>query len=498
MIILKRMKCCLCILVAVLVLSSCQPTPDEVPVTQKADVEQVIAQQAKENDEKEVTASDEEEVTASDEEAKYEYDELWNETYTSDAINLSIEANVEVEVPDVDAFPVMRVFKGEYDRTKVMEIINYFASDAKFSFEPIQRTKDELTELLVEAKRGQLIDGEYVVNEESQRVVEDLKIQIAEAPKTIETEFVGIDEIENLEEFSLNVSQKNGDDSFIKLSKESKGLSLSRFMYSADCMSIQTESLIQSLTMDDIEEWWLPIELVADIKESGVKEIGDVDIPVEEAQEVAQNLLNQFQIEDRPLAHTEKVVIFDGDKHLASKGYEFVFMPELGGLNGIYVHNEMSVREPAYAAPFPLEQIKITVDENGKVQFFYWDYICKMGDIMTENLEIMPFEDMKATIIKQIGYNYSYDFVNMQSREDLEYEIKIDIDEVRLGCCLTAAKDNPQQALLVPAWSVSVEALIKCGSTDTQSGEGSGNENFFKEQMVFGSVDGLIIDLKGY
>lgn len=216
MIILKRMKCCLCILIAVLVLSSCQPTPDKVPVTQKADVEQVIAQQAKENNQ--------EEVTAGDEDAKYEYDEFWNETYTSDAINLSIEANVEVEVPDVDAFPVVRVFKGEYDRTKVMEKINYFASDAKFSFESIQRTKDELTELMVEAKRGQLIDGEYVVNEGSQRVVEDLKIQIAEAPETIETEFVEIDEIENLEEFSLNVKQKNGDDAFISCLKKVKAL----------------------------------------------------------------------------------------------------------------------------------------------------------------------------------------------------------------------------------------------------------------------------------
>lgn len=272
-----------------------------------------------------------------------------------------------------------------------------------------------------------------------------------------------------------------------------------QFRYSAELMGMQTESLIQSLTMDDIERWWLPIELVADIKESGVKEIGDVDIPVEEAQEIAQNLLNQFQIEGRPLAHTEKVVIFDDDKHLTSKGYQFVFMPELGGLNGIYVHNEMSVREPAYAAPFPLEQIKITVDENGKIQFFYWDYICKMGDIMTENIEIMPFEEMKETIIKQLEYNYSYGFVNVQSSgKDLEYEIKIDIDEVRLGCCLTAAKDNPQQALLVPAWSVSVEALIKGDSIDPQSGERSVNENFFKEQMVFGSVDGLIIDLKGY
>ena len=236
-------------------------TPDKVPVTQKEDIEQAIVEQA-----------NQEEISG-ESESKYEYNDVWNETYTSDAINMSIEANVKVEVPNVDAFPVVRVFRGEYDRTKVMEMIKYFAADATFSFEPIQRTKDELTDLMVEAARGQLIDGEYVVNEGTQQLVEDLKKQIAEAPDTIETEYVELDEIEDLEVFSLNVKQKNGDDASIMLTKESEKEIFRRFRYSAETRSVKTESFIQNISMEEMEDYWLPIELVAEIKQSGVKEI---------------------------------------------------------------------------------------------------------------------------------------------------------------------------------------------------------------------------------
>ena len=230
-----------------------------------------------------------------------------------------------------------------------------------------------------------------------------------------------------------------------------------------------------------------------------LKKFGDVDISIKDAQAIAEDLLNQFQIEDKTLAYTDKVVIFDNNEHLTGKGYQFIFMPQLGGLDGIYVHNDTSVREPDYAAPFPLEEIEIVVDEDCKIQFFFWDNICKMGDTVTENIEIMPFEDMQETIIKQLEYNYSYSFANFpEASKDMEYEIIINIDELKLGCCLTSVKDNPDEALLIPAWSVSVEALTKAYSIDPQSGEKSEIENFFKEQMVFGSVDGLIIDLKGY
>ena len=157
-------------------------------------------------------------------------------------------------------------------------------------------------------------------------------------------------------------------------------------------------------------------------------EIGDVDITIDEAQSIAQSLLNDLDIRGRTLVNMDKAVIFDENRRLISKGYEFIFMPDAGGLKGIYVNNSnLEKTNDSYAAPFPFEYIKVTVDEDGEVQYFRWDNICEIKDVVIESLELMPFDEIKSRILKGIRYSSADAVVAMNS---LDYEISIDITKV--------------------------------------------------------------------
>ena len=143
--------------------TACQPTPEEDVIVNKADAEENIV----ENEE-------------GDSLSGYEVPEHWTETVEKEDVTINIDA--DISLPSEGSISVTRYTPLIYTQEDTDNFVAYFAGDKKLYLYPTVFTKEDYQEMLVEAKRGTLVDGEYVVTEGSEEYVKQLEELIETAP----------------------------------------------------------------------------------------------------------------------------------------------------------------------------------------------------------------------------------------------------------------------------------------------------------------------------
>jgi hypothetical protein len=423
--------------------TACQPTSKQPTATKNVDVTKVIKKQ---NEEPEVTPETQPQEPE-DKEFIYEHDKHWKQNYKSDKTNLTIDIDTDVEVPDTNTFPAIKVVEDSY-QDKLADVINYFAPDAKLYYERIYKAD------------------------------------------TRKSGYIELDDIKELDNFYIKAEQQDGTKSYISLSDKSQGQS-TLFQYNALTTGYVDEHTIKDIDITERYHWGLPDKLVNQIEETKVLEIGDIGIELEKAKSIAQNVLKDLNIENLTLCYTDKIVIRQSK---LVTGYRLVYMPDTGALKGIYVQDNNHTENPSYASPFPYETISIVVDEYGKVRHFDWDSKCKIEEIVTENLEIMTFDEIKKCILNHLDSSCGRPNVEKSNRY---YDVDITISEMKLGSCLTMINDGFTEGLLIPAWSV--KYYLKCVTdyVDSRTIKECHNEYDNHYQLVFSAIDGKVIETTG-
>ena len=159
--------------------TACQPTPEESAVVGKGEFEDIIAQEQTENQE------DKTPVIAE----PYEAPDSWTESIDMKGSDIEVNVDADIIVPDVSAYPVYEVVKNNFTQQQIDDLMDYFVQDKDIMQAP-GMTKADYQEMLIEAKRGQMIDGEYVVNENSLAWVKEVEEMIHNAPETSEPQVV--------------------------------------------------------------------------------------------------------------------------------------------------------------------------------------------------------------------------------------------------------------------------------------------------------------------
>ncbi len=118
-------------LAAALLLTACQPTPDEVVVINKNDVGEEIKNSA----EKSITVPD-----------------AWDEQVTNENGDTYIDVNAKISIPDTDAFCVMSVEPGKFSQEEVDKLVNYFSQGKPLSASNAKMTKTEIEARIIELK----------------------------------------------------------------------------------------------------------------------------------------------------------------------------------------------------------------------------------------------------------------------------------------------------------------------------------------------------------
>ena len=106
----------------------------------------------------------------------------WKETVNKE--KLTIELDLDLKLPDVKEFPVIKVEPDNFTQQRVDELVNYFAAGKKLYEMPRVLTKAGYEKQLIEARRGQEVDGKYVVTADSKAWVKELEEKLRKAPQS--------------------------------------------------------------------------------------------------------------------------------------------------------------------------------------------------------------------------------------------------------------------------------------------------------------------------
>ena len=437
-------------------LAACQPTPDTEAVVPKGEGSKMEA------------ALNEPCTQAAQ---KLIVPETWDMDVKA-AENTRISYRSEINIPKVELYPIREVTPAKFSQEFVDQFVAYFAGDKKLYEWAAEATKEDLEQELVEYLKGVEVDGEIIQPEPDDPYIIELKEKIKNFSGSKEripaTTRLHPGEIAE-EELNLIVEWSDNEDAMLTVENFGSGgyHSVVVFQRGGNLFDERDASLSQTT-----------------LKETSISE--------REAIAAAEKVLTDLQIEGMALssvtrAEMQKMGSFAGMySTYESSGYNLIYTRSCDGISfvdtttgGVYDIADRSSQEymPEYSAPWFLEMIMIYVDENG-VSRFSWSGYAEIGEKLSENAALLPFEEVMERADKQLFYQNGGEAAMAQ-------EVNIWVDRIQLGWTLINQKDNPGKGLFVPAWH------LFYNKTAVYDGEEPLEEGGF---LILNAIDGSVVD----
>lgn len=455
-------------------LAGCQRTPEKSSVVSKADGldENVIADPLEKGQTRAV-----------------EMPEHWNAEDTSSDGKMTISADLELGHLEVGNLPVLEMKNHTMTQEELEKLVHYFAGDQEL-FLPRADTKADFQSVLERMEKGEGAygkQGDLYNAEVKGRVGKALEL----APESPEEEQKAEILFQKKKEDTARNAARGRDNLTEAENKE---------VYFAAETGKERSSRIEAETCDpdlgnDSSFSWKTGEIVSD--ESDVQfflrlnefaaEDGDAEytesfrtlaekfqavlkketISAEEGERQAGQVMKELGLPEMGVSSYEKILWFPGgaipemgsagssedflwqaDLDRADVGYRYTFTRKTGGLFMIDGGIALRTAGEAYAPPFPVETVRVTVTEQG-IQEFAWKGMSEESAAAAENTELLPFEQIQEQLFKQITYWYSGKAVPAESNVKFSYPVL----SAQLGYTYIPAYEKPDCAWMVPAWS---------------------------------------------
>ena len=244
------------------------------------------------------------------------------------------------------------------------------------------------------------------------------------------------------------------------------------FSFTSHFDNIMTESMYQSAIAEPAE---------TEEQTSWAGELFDTFAADKDAAlEKANQVLSDLDIKDMMLVSTEKFVVQNAPE---KSGYTFEFVTHAGGIpvyefrGGGYSKDE---EPPAYTSPIGEETVSVRVSKDG-IEGFNWRGQSRVVEMVSENVKLLPFEDIQKVLVDTISYRKSF-----YTQGYVSEKAEVKITSIELRAAYIGVKDNPKQALIVPAWVVE--------STFTYDNGGE-TETIYNDAYVINAIDGGEIGL---
>lgn len=458
-------------------LTACQSTPEESVVVDKS---QGIAQ---------------ENIIPVDNENPKDLGipEHWEEKMVRRNDQLVIEADYDIDLPDVYNTPVYLCEIELIDEEMLEQLCDYFANGNRLYEEP-QMTKEELT-FQKENMERRYGNWAYYLN--SMQMIELLnektkttKELIEKAPEQKEQP-VYIDELHfdkpYQTEYEYVMQQSRGWNGWYEYYYETENEI--GFTARVD-EGKDVDPIIRALNYDPqlgnttqflyrkgywIDETTLGQDLIFQTNYgmggknyaaylSGLNEElqKEPEISEEEAISQVENLLSDLEIYDMKIAECVKVIgnpenkswiCMDENKDEIKNGYSIYLYPTAGdliGYNPPYTNYERyELPETMYAPAYLTEYIHVVVTADG-IQEFEWGNISQVLDTVADNTKMISFEEAK----ERLADHYMYESIADYNGDDIDegWVYHYDIIDVQLRSTYINAFDDPMKVWLVPVW----------------------------------------------
>ena len=477
---MKRI-CCpfIALLMALSLLSACQPTPEVEPVAQK-DSEALI--------ERVEVAEEDVADMAEAPESRHITHEL---TEVSQRTGIDITIDADVVLPETDAIPVARVKDGSLDMS-VLENIWKIVANGSGMLEDFPRSYYEgQASMWMEYREAGNLD-KYSSFEEMDAAISELLAEAA--TKSAEPVFFPESPMDVMQtgEKLHDTDMYNcheGHVTFFGLSDQG----------TVSEVHLDTDWFVEYLRDIDDRYIWNssnPLDIYLPAIERGEFKIQLPERSIEDAQAYAEQLLADIGITDFTcvVARIAPLIprFFNEQQDVCPCAYELLFTRQVAGVNVTYNDVQSSggelrdrpVDSPDYTPIWDYEYIQLFVDDAG-VLYMSYNQPHEVTEIVTESAEILSLEEAVASFERMIGYQYAAYETGQRELCDDAY---LCIDEIRLGLTRIAEKNAQQQGYLVPSWTF-------FGSYDLDGFWPDGEGHHGTEAiLIVNALDGSIID----
>lgn len=457
----------------VIVLSGCQPTPKDGIISSKVD------------------GYIEEAISATPAPVySYSIDEHINSKIHTDNTEIYIDA--DVVKPDTERYSVLRVEPVDIKEEKAKSIVNnIFGSEPLYealSTEPV--TQEEIMNLLI-GRQAKLIEMEKSFEGSSQEYedfvalyeqeTEYWKDKLKTAPTTIERKpmeikYIKQEDIGDVNKFCISGSLITDSDisTGISFYKSSLGKDSIMYYYNYENLKIHTDIIAE----DD--------------------KYTNTTISKDDAIKQAREFIEKLGCEDVDIVCTG-LSLYDADSNAPyedrARCYVIIFGKTYNGIQQTYVNNssftkmflnqnedqsgETSPNINQYNQYWGDEHITVFVDRRGVVQC-EWAYPSKIANVINENVNLLPFSEVKEQILNQLKLERVYHI------EGLKYDVYI--DKIVLGYSKVIEKDSNNEYMLIPTWDA--VGRIRYKGPDGELLLESLGQSF----LTINAIDGSVID----
>ncbi len=440
------------ILVIFLLLTACQPTPEEDIVVNRGDgaLEAAIA----------ATAVPSEQPLLPVDEVGQRV-EHWTDELTIRGLTCTIDA--DIVLPDKKIFPVYRVRQRTLDAATAAQVLDYFLADATGACETT-RTREQVLLDLMAARKGNYVSYDGVsVWEPYDGQEEDIARLEQELQNTPEETFGPVPDTVPLDP-PYTYALPDGGRVRVQVSQDS--------LYAT---AYGVYSIVQP------ENWVMDGEAYPG--EPAGTTLKNVKLTQAEAEAMAQAFLEQAGLTYLGLAEAEKArILQDITYETLSEGWQLIYVRSDGGCIPVYYYNQQTgylyQRSEDYAPRWYPEALRLYVDENG-IQSFEWSRPLEIVETMNENVLLLEFDEIREQITQAIAHGYAY----MSEKMGGSGNYAVTVNRIVLTNVLVPMRDTVEYQMLVPAWLVFYQQQMGAAEPLTAF-------------IAVNAVDGSTIDLK--
>ncbi len=515
----KGMSIIAIILCVAMCFTACQPTPEVEPVVNKReDVRQEAI--------KETPAPTQTGETAQPPEIEhfepvaYKTSQRWTEEIKKGE-KFIVRADIDVQVPDVEKFPVVKLRKATFTQQQVDDMIaKLIPGEHTYYQYPMPNTKEYYEERIVELKQSLARseageDGE--TPEAIRGYIKEAEADYAAAPeentlvpattefdysRDYETGEPDLDSgkhevslVTNIDGVDYTVSATN-DPEYTAYFGVGSTYSTSESDVDMQLGFVEADRARAETMPDDYRDAeLLRVQEYAKHWEDMKARMSENKIDLAAMQQKAINIFKSLDMGGVQIMSCERAFYSPRPDANDWEGYEnatydrpgcyIVFVRQIGGVPSVMPQSGGSEDRndktaTYYAAPFFMETGNMLLDETGNVLDFSWSAPAVEFERVAEDTELLSFDEIKGRAVDHLYYKNS--FLTGEGMERMEYEVT----QAKLFMGYINAKDDTQSALAVPVWRFS--------AVGTDIGDGY-RYTGYNEEVFVNALDGGIVVL---
>ena len=467
------------LIITTIMLSACQPTPEE-PVVQSKDkdlVQEVVEANEEENQQE---LAEDKEVIEQQIEAINKH--LNMEFQPNDRVKIVVDA--EVKIPTYEKIPLVRAEPENFTEQHLERLLEEVCGDNPVYYLDMDKitgnclTKEEIGEILI-ALRG------FAQNDSLEPLI---KSDLEESIKKMEEKYP------SAKTKSEDIPYEGGltpDERESYITQTELKCYLGRNEAAFIRMS-QTENKTGSSIDVMNHDYGTPYNTSEPYE--GV-DADKIDVSYGECIQMAERLVAALDGEDTNMVLVSTSIGYavgrfaDHTKETAPQCYNFKFAREYNGVvvKSVGILNQGN--NVNYAQRVYPERISIIIDNEG-IYSFYWSSYTKYLETLTEDVPLMDFESVNGIFEDYCRYKFSW--VPQYDSVPKDATVTINIDRVELNLMMTPEKDNLDTYIMIPVWDY-IGDINYDQEIITQDGYvKKGPQNV--AVLTINAIDGTIID----